>query len=361
MKINLLLAISFLSIIIYANIDEMHGIVGLTKRDGSIGCVCHDLNPTNTVHVWIEGPDSVLINTAAQFKLFITGGPDVAGGFNIASFFGEVDSVDTLTKVLFGELTHTSPNPSQNDTISWNFLYTSPDSILTDTIYSVGNSVNGNSNPSGDQWNFGENFVVNVIDNPVPVELSNLIVVANLNNVQISWETLTEVNNSGFEIERASSSTTPGQDRWEKIGFVPGFGTTTENHSYSYNDNHLQGGRYYYRLKQINQNGSFVYSDIINIDITTPEEFALEQNYPNPFNPSTKIRFQISDFGFVSLKVYDILGNEVATLVNEEKHPGTYEVEFSPESSTQHPASGIYFYKLEAGNFTDTKKMILMK
>ena len=111
MKINLLLVITFLSIIIYANIDEMHGIVGLTKKDGGIGCLCHDLNPTDSVIVWIEGPDSVLINSTVQFKLFMTGGPAVAGGFNIASYFGEVDSIDSLTKVLFGELTHSSPNP----------------------------------------------------------------------------------------------------------------------------------------------------------------------------------------------------------------------------------------------------------
>jgi hypothetical protein len=356
MKINLLLVITFLSIIIYANIDEMHGIVGLTKRDGGIGCVCHDLNPTDSVNVWIEGPDSVLINAAVQFKLFITGGPAVAGGFNIASYFGEVDSVDTLTKVLFGELTHTFPNPSQNDTISWIFLYTAPDSILSDTLYSVANSVNGNGNPSGDQWNFGENFAVHIFDNPVPVELSNFIVASNLNNVEICWTTLTEMNNAGFEIERKTESYD-----WTKIIFIPGIGTSTEPHSYTYIDNQLKTGSYSYRLKQIDLNGSFVYSDKVNIEVSIPGEFTLEQNYPNPFNPSTNIGFRVADLGFVSLKVYDILGNEVATLVNEQKPAGEYKVEFSPESSIQHQASGIYFYKLEAGNFTQTKKMILMK
>jgi len=268
MKINFLLAISFLSIIIYANIEEMHGIVGLTKRDGGLGCVCHDLNPTDTVHVWIEGPDSLIRNSTQQYMLLMTRGPSNAGGFNIASYFGEVDSVDSLTKVLFGELTHSSPNPSQNDTISWNFLYTAPDSILTDTIYSVGNSVNWDSIPSNlDQWNFGENFVIHIIDNPVNVNTENYI----------------------------------------------------------------------------------------------PEDFVLYQNYPNPFNPSTNIRFSISDFGFVSLKVYDILGNEIVVLVNEYLSAGEFEVKFFPESSIHQPASGIYLYKLEAGNFVETKKMLLLK
>jgi hypothetical protein len=171
MKINTLLAITFLSIIIYATIDEMHGIVGLTKRDGGVGCVCHDLNPSDSVVVWIEGPDSVIKNTTQQYKILMTGGPSVAGGFNIASYFGNIDSVDTLTHVLFGELTHTAPNPFSDDTVSWNFLYTAPDSLLIDTIYSAANSVNWDSIPSfPDQWNFGQNFIIHIIDTPVDIE-----------------------------------------------------------------------------------------------------------------------------------------------------------------------------------------------
>lgn len=264
MKINLLLATAFLSIILYANIDEMHGIVGLTQKDGGLGCLCHDLNSTDSVNVWIEGPDSVLKNSSTEFKLLMTGGPAMAGGFNIASYFGEVDSVDTLTKVLFGELTHTSPNPFNNDTVFWNFLYSAPDSVLIDTIYSVANSVNGDSIPTNlDQWNFGENFVIHIIDNPVNVE-----------------------------------------------GVL---------------------------LK--------------------PEDFILYQNYPNPFNPSTTVQFRISEFGIVSLKVYDALGNEVITLIDENKSAGEHQVEFSAKGLT----SGIYFYKLETQGFSHTKKMILLR
>jgi len=92
-----------------------------------------------------------------------------------------------------------------------------------------------------------------------------------------------------------------------------------------------------------------------------PIAFALNQNYPNPFNPSTKIEFRISDFRFVTLKVYDVLGNEIATLVNEEKQPGTYEVEFDASSGIRGLVSGIYFYQLRAGNYIQTKKMVLIK
>lgn len=171
MKINLLLSAAFLSIIIYANINERDGIIGLTKRDGGLGCLCHNLTFTDSVIVWIEGPDSVFKGDTIQYKLLMTGGPAVAGGFNVASYFGELDSADTLTKVLFGELTHTSPNPFVNDTVSWNFYYTAPDSLLIDTIYSVANSVNLDSIPSDlDQWNFGENFIVYVIDYPTDTD-----------------------------------------------------------------------------------------------------------------------------------------------------------------------------------------------
>ena len=353
MKTNLLLIAAFISVIIYANIDELHGIVGMTRLDGSVGCVCHGIDFNDSVYVWIEGPDSVYVNDTAYYKILMTGGPAISGGFNVAARIGHLDSLDFETRIIIGQLTHSAPKSFLNDTVYWSFKYTAPDSIVTDTIYSVANSVNGDSIPSGlDQWNFGENFVVHVIDNPVPVELSNLIVVANLNNIQISWNTLTETNNSGFEIERKTESS-----EWFKITFVPGFGTTTETHSYTYNDNYLQGGRYFYRLKQINQNGSFVYSDMINIEVSIPEEFTLEQNYPNPFNPETNIRFRIPEFGHVSLKVYDILGNEIATLVNEEKPAGSYEVDFNASALP----SGVYFYRLEANGFSQTKKMILMK
>ena len=246
MKINLLLATAFLSFIAYANIEYMHGIVGMTLRDGGIGCICHDFSQSDSVNVWIEGPDTLIMSQIAQYKLLMTGGPAVAGGFNIASYLGNLDSVDTLTQVLFGELTHTSPNQFIDDTVFWNFLYTAPDSLISDTLYSVANSVNWDSIPSNlDQWNFGENFVIHIIDNPVNV--------------------------------------------------------ITEN--------------------------------------SVPEDFILYQNYPNPFNPSTIIGFRIADFGFVSLKVYDILGNEVAVLVNEMKSPGIYNVKFSLNlvSGIRHP------------------------
>ena len=262
MKFNLLLISIFLTIIIYAEINHETGMINSTKLNGE-GCICHNQYYNDSVYVWIEGPDSVFIGDTVQFKLFMTGGPAVAGGFNIATYFGILNSIDTTTQVISGELTHTMPNPFANDTATWNFLYTTPDSIVTDTLYSVANSVNGNGNPTLDEWNFGENFAINVIDQPVDLENKRL----------------------------------------------------------------------------------------------QPADFALYQNYPNPSNPSTNFRFRIADFGFVTLKIYDTLGNEVATLVNDEKPAGEYELEFFASELS----SGIYFYKLSSRGFSETKKMILMK
>jgi hypothetical protein len=203
-------------------------------------------------------------------------------------------------------------------------------------------------------------------DNIVPVELTSFTasVLQNEKAVQLNWTTATESNNSGFEILRF----TQNDIEWNSIGFVPGFGTTTEPKSYSFTDEAVTTGTYKYRLKQIDYDGSFEYSNEIEVAVDfTPKEFVLYQNYPNPFNPSTTIKFEIPDVEttrrvvFTSLKVYDMLGNEVATLVNEEKQPGVYEVEFNPESSSKYPASGVYFYQLKAGSFTQTKKMVLLK
>jgi hypothetical protein len=187
----------------------------------------------------------------------------------------------------------------------------------------------------------------------VPVELTTFSAFAANNNVTLNWSTATETNNSGFDIDRTSSH----QEGWEKIGFVAGSGTSTEFRSYSFIDENVSAGNYSYRLKQIDFNGQFEYSDIIEIEVTSPNEYSLEQNYPNPFNPKTTISYSIKEKGLVTLKVFDILGNEVNILVNGEQEAGIYKVEFEATKFT----SGIYFYSLKAGNFVSTKKMILLK
>jgi hypothetical protein len=200
-----------------------------------------------------------------------------------------------------------------------------------------------------------------LIGDIIPVELISFEASVIDNDVALNWTTATETNNQGFGIERLQDSMIEKIEDWVKIGFVNGNGTTTEPQAYSFVDEKLSAGKYQYRLKQIDFDGSFEYSNIIEVDISLPAEFSLEQNYPNPFNPSTSIQYAISSRQFVQLKVYDVLGNEIATLVNEEKPAGSYEVMFNPESSIRHPASEVYFYQLKAGNYLETRKMILIK
>ena len=162
------------------------------------------------------------------------------------------------------------------------------------------------------------------------------------------------MNKSYFQIQRSSDN----RNIWTTAGSVTGNGTVNDPRSYSFTDKGLHSGKYNYRLKQTDYNGNFKYYDLANeVVIGSPEKFELSQNYPNPFNPVTHLGFGISNLGFVSLKVYDVLGNEVKTLINEIKHPGYYEVEFDGSNLP----SGIYYYKLEAGSFIQVRKMMLVK
>jgi hypothetical protein len=201
---------------------------------------------------------------------------------------------------------------------------------------------------------------------PVPVELISFTSEVEEDVVTLFWQTATEKNNSGFEIERLKDPKIEKLNDWETIGFVEGKGTTTEIQSYSFTDK-TEPGKYKYRLKQLDFDGSFEYSQEIEAEVKAPNVFSLEQNYPNPFNPNTVISYQIPVSSNVTLKVYDVLGNEVATLVDEYRQSGKYEVEFSDKGGSAYGGnayrlpSGIYFYQLKAGNFIETKKMVLMK
>jgi len=186
----------------------------------------------------------------------------------------------------------------------------------------------------------------------IPVELTSFTAYDENGDVLLNWSTATENSNSGFEIQRNRSNS-----EFVNIGFVPGSGSTTEPRNYSFVDENVSGGIFSYRLKQIDYNGNYEYSDVIEIEVGIPNEFSLEQNYPNPFNPTTTISYSIKEKVLVSLKVFDILGTEVKTLINADQTPGHYNFEFDASSL----ASGIYFYTLQAGKFVSTKKMILLK
>jgi len=199
-------------------------------------------------------------------------------------------------------------------------------------------------------------LIMRYIDTSVPVELTFFTFLVNENNVKLNWQTATETNNWGYQVERRKIQDERSKE-WEAIGFVEGNGTTTEPHSYSFIDENLQIGKYQYMLKQIDYDGSFEYSKIIEVNINIPDKFLLKQNYPNPFNPLTKIEWQTPLAGFNVLKIYDVLGSEVKTLVDEFLEAGKHSIDFNASGLS----SGIYFYKLKLGGNTYVRKMILLQ
>jgi hypothetical protein len=186
----------------------------------------------------------------------------------------------------------------------------------------------------------------------VPVELTSFTGDYNDGVVNLKWITSTETNNHGFEVERRTD-----YSAFESIGFVTGNGTSTNRVTYNFIDDNLSSNRYYYRLKQIDLDGTFEYSYEVQIDIDALMNYQLYQNYPNPFNPSTEIYFTLAKSGNVSLKVFNSLGSVVATLIDGFMETGKHSIKYNSKDSS----SGIYFYRLKADNFTSTRKMLLIK
>ncbi|HZW40471.1 MAG TPA: YCF48-related protein [Ignavibacteriaceae bacterium] len=187
----------------------------------------------------------------------------------------------------------------------------------------------------------------------LPVELSSFTASQSKNSVILNWQTATETNNKGFEVQRKSSS-----NEFISLAFVKGNGTITSPQSYSYSDNNISPVEYTYRLKQIDFDGTFEYSKEIEVKVNEiPKKFSLEQNYPNPFNPSTTIKFSVPEEQLVEVKIFDVLGNEVAKVVKENFSPGSYEREWDASKLS----SGVYYLRMKAGDFSETKKMVLMK
>ena len=204
--------------------------------------------------------------------------------------------------------------------------------------------------------NVNQNIICTEGETILPVELTSFTAKANNNEVILNWSTATETNNQGFDIERKSNG------QFEKVGYVAGFGTTTEVKAYTFTDKTVGSGNYTYRLKQVDFNGTFEYSPEVEVEVGAAKVYQLSQNYPNPFNPNTTITFDLADESQVSLIVFDVLGQEVSQLIHEELEAGIHSINFHASSLN----SGVYFYKLrvqsQSGTFFEAvKKMIFNK
>lgn len=229
-------------------------------------------------------------------------------------------------------------------------------SLANGSIISYNTSANGiwssvsTVNPNG-----GLSAIkIDSLGSTIPVELVSFSGAYKGSAVELLWKTATETNNYGFEVERKESGRS-----FYTVAFINGQGSKVTPTGYSYTDKSAQAKNYIYRLKQIDFNGSYQYSDEISVNNATVKSFALKQNYPNPFNPSTVINYEIPVASYVVLKVYNVIGSEVATLVNGRQEAGSHTVNFSIPSGKL--ASGIYLYKLQAGSYTATRKMTLLR
>ncbi len=231
-------------------------------------------------------------------------------------------------------------------------LFSSTDSgtswtLAGGTVDTAANTISVTGINSFSRWTIG------TYSNPLPVELQSFTVTVHRSNAELQWKTGSEVHNYGFSVERNES------DQWNQVTFIEGSGTSAVPKEYSYRDKNLTPGKYSYRLKQIDRDGHFQYSHTIEVSITpVPSVFSLEQNYPNPFNPSTMISFTLQQTGLTTLKVFDMMGREVADILNEVLEAGVFHQRVFIPSNL---ASGIYLTRLTSGKNVQSKKMLLIK
>jgi hypothetical protein len=206
-------------------------------------------------------------------------------------------------------------------------------------------------------YGYGRGDALNIFNGALPVELSSFSA-SNLGSaIKLTWRTETETKNYGFEIERKVLTGQSSIGKYETVGFVSGNGNSNSPKEYNYIDESISSGKYSYRLKQIDTDGSFNYSEVLEIDISTPNKYELSQNYPNPFNPVTTINFSLPVAGNVKLSLYNLLGEELKTLVSGFNEAGIHTINFNANDLQ----SGLYLYKIEAGTFVQTRKMMVLK
>ncbi len=294
-------------------------------------------------------PNGTLIDPVKSITIFGGGSPNnIPGIFQTASTgtlglnnTGDILTIRNSSNVIvesysYGTEGNNNQSLARNPDITGTFVQHT--SILTNPVnYSPGRYNSDNA--------------------PLPVELTSFSASVVGNAVKLNWRTETEVNNYGFEVERIVGSLQSTVGNWEKIGFVNGNGNSNSPKSYSFDDKNVTAGKYSYRLKQIDNDGQFEYSKAIEVNFGAPKKFELSQNYPNPFNPITTISFNLPEADNVKLTVFNILGQELKTLVNEFKESGVHTINFDASELN----SGMYIYKIEAGTFVQTRKMTLVK
>lgn len=285
---------------------------------------------------------------------------DVASGykFNLSSFsFSKIRSTSgaqnwemTVNSISVGSGTVPGGGWTSTGTLTPTNTISDLTGTITININLTGAASNG--------WFAIDYFTLtgSVTEITAPVTIASFNSIVTERNVKIKWTTAEELNNSGFDIERAEVSS--NKSEFSKIAFVNGKGTVNTPTNYNYEDKNLSTGKYKYRLKQFDFNGNYEYFNLQNeVEIGIPKKYDLSQNYPNPFNPTTKINFDLPQDAKVELRIFDMLGREMKTLINEQRAAGYYTVEFNASQFT----SGMYFYRLVSGDYSMIKKMVILK
>lgn len=331
-----------------------------TELNGD-GCVCHTVVRSPWVQVWVEGPDTLRAGQSATYAMYLAKGPAKAGGYNIATRFGTLAILDTISVLLDNEITQRIPLvfPTIHDTIHWYFKYTAPLGKEKDTIYSCGISVNYDGEPSElDEWNYGPKFVVHLIEGSLPVELLAFNGLNFGSENRIQWTTAAETNIKSFTLERSKDGA-----EWEAVCILPAKNITARNTVYQYNDKLLHAELFrYYRLAGIDFSGKseLIRSISINTSVQRGYEIALK-NYPNPFNPATKLSFSLPYQANLKITVYNPQGKKLL-----EEDLGSYsagEHQYLFDATAY--GSGIYFAVLSGNSgtqsFTKAIKMVCLK
>ncbi len=338
-----------------------------TASIGSEGAFVSSTSQTNV------GP------TGGQLKTTITSTPDNSNNLGVYQF-GSVDGspvsgetypsgIDKRTNIVWGIV--------ERGTVTANLVFdysqvsgiTSPSTVMlikrTDASSTAWTEVTLSSRDNDNKTltvngvtSYSEFAIGAGSDNPLPAELISFTGTANGNSIVLNWQTATEINNYGFSVERRTKS-----EEWIKIGFVQGHGNSNSTKNYSYIDYPSGGNNFSYRLKQIDFDGKFEYSDILEINFDIPNNTELAQNFPNPFNPSTAIKFTLNKPSSVIIKIFDSLGKEVKELLNEYKPSGSFIVYWNgTDKMNNKTASGVYICQLAVnGKVINSRKMNLMK
>ena len=344
---------------VYADID---GKSLQTYKTSILGCgTCHGAAATPSLNAVLSGPDTVYTSQTVAYTLTVSPGPAPGGGCDIAVSRGTLSPDSTYLKLDRGELVHTQNVPISGNSVTYEFNYTAPSTAGRDTIFAMGLKGDGDGKANAaDPWNWAPNKYIVVQTAPSPPAAPTLASPANnatgvSTNPTLSWNA-----SSGATSYRLQVST------------VSNFSTTVYNQSGITGTSRpvtglMNNTTYYWRVNASNAVGTSAYSSVRNfttgatsverMDNEVPQRHELGQNFPNPFNPTTTIEFSVVNAGYVTLTIYDALGGEIQTLVNQNLAPGRYGTQWN---ASEIP-SGVYFYRLTAGLFVQTKKLVLLK